>query len=289
METRLLPDGRTISRLGFGASSYWAKPQFAETDAIAVAVRAMELGIRYFDTGPSYAAGLAEARLGKALRGFDGPAPIVSTKFGTHAAADGSLRKSFDPALLTESVHGSLRRLGLDRVDLLFLHGPALTDLTDPLIEALLRLKQSGDVAWIGICSWDHDVLARVANPAFDAAMLQYNVIDRGSLGIARALAGQGKMVFNATTLAQGMFRLANFAPTSRRSIWYLLRMMKNDPAFLLKSLSFQRGCRRTGQLPHAAAIRFVLEEPAFVSAVFGTTRTANVEANVAVANDFYR
>lgn len=288
MQTRKLPDGRSISRLGFGASSYWAKREFPESQAISVAVGAMEMGIRYFDTGPSYAAGIAEERLGKALRMYDGPPPIVSTKFGTHAAADGSLSKSFDPKLLAQSVQGSLKRLGRERIDLLFLHGPAKSDLTDQLLEAVGQLKQAGDILWVGICSWDHDVLEHASGPVFDAAMLQYNVMDRASLNIARKLSVQGKMVFNATTLAQGMFKLSNFLPTDRRSAWYLLRMLKNDPAFLAKSLAFQIACRKAGSSPHAAAIQFVLDEPAFTSAVFGSTRIANVQANVAAAEDAY-
>ena len=60
--------GLSVSVLGFGCAGYWAKKMFPERDALSVLEKAVERGVNVFDTGPSYAAGNAEHRLGLMLR-----------------------------------------------------------------------------------------------------------------------------------------------------------------------------------------------------------------------------
>ena len=61
---RSLPDGKRISALGFGCSSLWARPRFAEEDAAAILDTLWTEEVNHFDTGPSYGNGLGERRLG---------------------------------------------------------------------------------------------------------------------------------------------------------------------------------------------------------------------------------
>ena len=128
------------SPLGFGCSAYWARPVFPERRALALVEQAIDGGIRLFDTGPIYGAGLGERRLGQVLRsrgGADGLA--VCSKVGTHVADDGRVFRDWSAQAIRTSIHQSLERLGLDRLDGLHLHGPNIHELQQPLLEALAR------------------------------------------------------------------------------------------------------------------------------------------------------
>ncbi len=115
-----------------------------EETAHAVVERAWELGVRYFDTAPYYGSGLAERRLGAAVRHRPREELVVSTKIGRllrpgAANWDGAYFDfSFDGAL--RSLEASLVRLGLDRVDVVLLHDP-----DDHYDEALTGASSSRD------------------------------------------------------------------------------------------------------------------------------------------------
>lgn len=146
----------------------------AATDTLAVA---LDRGIRFFDTAPFYGFGLSERRIGDAVRGQDGI--VLSTKVGrllapglpTDLSAYGWPRPlpfrpvydySYDGVM--RSYEDSLQRLGIDKVDILFLHDIGPMTHTDPTEEArhfeaamsggyraLDELRASGDVQGIGI------------------------------------------------------------------------------------------------------------------------------------------
>src|SRR5260221_10220029 len=85
--------GRTglfLSELGFGCSSFWAKPGFPEADALSVVEAALAQGITFFDTGASYAAGNAERRLGLIVRAHQSiPGLVLASKVGTYVDSSG--------------------------------------------------------------------------------------------------------------------------------------------------------------------------------------------------------
>ena len=154
---RLRRAGRTglaLSELGLGCSSFWAKPAFPQAKAEAVVEAAIASGITFFDTGPSYAAGNAERRLGAVLRRHGaGAGLVVATKVGTHVSPAGRTYKDWSLRAMRGSLEKSLERLGRTRIDILHLHGPTLDDLTPELIEALEELRRAGLARFIGINS----------------------------------------------------------------------------------------------------------------------------------------
>ena len=75
--------GLTVSEIGYGCAGWWGKTAFPERQATSLVAEAIELGINLFDTGASYSAGEAQARLGRALRGRDVSRLVISTKAGT--------------------------------------------------------------------------------------------------------------------------------------------------------------------------------------------------------------
>ena len=145
-----------------------------EHEAVEAIERAWDLGIRFFDTAPYYGSGLAETRLGLALRGRPRAEFVVSTKVGRRLEPGRSswhsappLRAyfdfSYDGAL--RSLEESLERLGLDEVDVALVHDPDdhYAEATSGAFRALRRLRDEGSVKRIGVGMNSSELLCRFA------------------------------------------------------------------------------------------------------------------------------
>lgn len=164
--TTRVPFGRTgmdVTRVGFGAWAVggawrWGWGAQDDGDSIAAIRRAVELGINWVDTAPVYGWGHSEEVVRRALEPFSGgDRPYVFTKTGPERLEDGESHMHGDPAFLRAEVEASLRRLGVDRLDLLQVHWPA--DDGTPVEEywsTLAALREEGKVAHIGLSN--HDV-----------------------------------------------------------------------------------------------------------------------------------
>lgn len=276
---RRLPNGKPISALGFGCSSIWAKPSFDADDAHRILEAALAEGINHFDTSPSYGPATGETRLGDFLRDKDSADLVISTKVGTNLI-DARIVRSFDPEVMRHSFQGSLERLGTDRVDILYLHGPGVADLEQPVFDFFEALKREGRITYSGVNSFDPAVLDRVTVTPIDAVMLQYNVADHSLAPQLKRLAAAGKIVISGTAVARAKFDLRTFIPRDRTSLWYLARMVRKEPMFWLSALALARRLCAIDRDPYAAAIRFVTAEPLIVSNLFGSSRLENVVAN---------
>lgn len=111
---------------------------------------AFERGIRVFDTAPAYGAGEAETRLGLALRDLPREEVFVCTKAGLASAGLSRRVRDFTPEGLEASLRASLKRLGVEGLDALFLHGAGPDELTDALFSRLDTLKSAGAFALLG-------------------------------------------------------------------------------------------------------------------------------------------
>jgi aryl-alcohol dehydrogenase-like predicted oxidoreductase len=154
--------GMEITRVGFGAwaagGTSWG-PQ--DDDASVAAIhRAVELGVNWVDTAPVYGWGHSEAIVARALRELpEADRPYVFTKTEP-LRRDGEPHMSGDAAALRTGVENSLRRLGVERLDLLQFHWPADDEV--PLEEywpTLLALKDEGKAAHVGLSNFDVDQL----------------------------------------------------------------------------------------------------------------------------------
>lgn len=276
---RRLPDGKPISALGFGCSSLWAKPGFGEARAQEVLEAAREGGINHFDTAPSYGAGHGERRLGEFLARHGAGDFVVSTKVGGNLI-DGQVVRSFDLATVRRSFEGSLERLGVERVDMLYLHGPRAADLTDELLRFLEDEKARGRVGYSGMESGDLSIFARMSSTPLDVAMLHYNAVDQSAEPLIQSLVAAGKTIISGTSLAQAKFAFGTFVPRGKNSLWYALRMAKNDPLFWLRGPGAARRLRKLRPSAHAAAIGFVTAHPLITSGLFGSSSPDHVAAN---------
>ncbi|MEX2497798.1 MAG: aldo/keto reductase [Wenzhouxiangellaceae bacterium] len=272
--------GYTVSELGLGCASYWARPGFPEHRARAVFEAALDCGITLFDTGGSYAGGEAERRLGRLVKasGARGEALVIATKAGTRADDRGRIVRDFSPDGLIRQVDTSLRRLGLERVGLLQLHGPESGDLTDELRTGLERLRDQGKTSMIGINAGSAVLEQVVGQSPFDVLMPFISVLQPHNVALAQKAAGAGQGVLAAEPLAR-----MRFAPPLSRwlfsasGLWYLARTLANrGPG------RDQHQCLRTaGAAPGGSgaqlALAWVLARPEVSCAVFGTTRPEHV------------
>jgi len=141
------------SRLVYGTSGLggiWGEVN--ESESIDCILYALENEITSFDTAPSY--NNAELYLGKALKQWRGKIPFISTKVGRlrgDSAFDAKL--DYSPRGMKESVLRSLDILGLDKVDLLFLHEPQWVplDKIEEILETFLSFKEQGFAEMLGI------------------------------------------------------------------------------------------------------------------------------------------
>jgi aryl-alcohol dehydrogenase-like predicted oxidoreductase len=191
MERREL--GRTgldVSVLGFGCGDVGGlMPRGAPADRERAVARALELGINYFDTAPSYGDGLSERHLGQALRALRAT-PHVGTKFRLAPTDLGDV-----PGAIARSLDASLGRLGMERVDLLQLHNPIATARHDGRLSAgdalgevgagLEALRRAGKIRFYGVTAVGETpaLLEVVGSGRIDTAQVCYNALNPSAGG----------------------------------------------------------------------------------------------------------
>lgn len=271
-----------ISELGFGCSSYWAKPEFPEEKAIELLEQAFEQGINYFDTGASYANGNAEKRLGKFLKLVDNTKVVISTKAGTSSASLGNAVKDFSVDGVLSSVEGSIERLGRNWIDILFLHSPKVQDLSDELVGALEGLITTGKVKYIGVHSSDKSVVDfALKYDVFSIFLSDYNVMRCDFEPTIMKINSKGKGFIAATPLAQMLFTNKVFIPKNLKDIWYLARALKNRRKQLFNGFKLRFINTYKSFTAEEIALNFVLDNECVSAAVFGTTQKKNLNKNI--------
>jgi aryl-alcohol dehydrogenase-like predicted oxidoreductase len=277
--------GLTVSELGFGCASYWGKPRFDEATALSLVHAAIDGGVTFFDTGASYSAGEAEPRLGRALKGRDRDRLVIATKAGTYHAGRGRIARDFSPAAIVASAERSLVHLGVDHIDLLQLHGPAAEELTDELLDALEGLKRRGLVRALGANSFDPAVVERIVDlPAFDAIMIDYNVLRPEREPLITRAAAAGKGVLAGMPLAMGHTAPLRSRLRGPQDLWYLARALARHRDEFRRGARFRFLHRQWGVTGAQAALAFVLENSDVSCAVFGATRIGHLRENLSAS-----
>jgi len=281
-----------LGPLGFGAAPIGNlyRP-VSDEDASAALEAAWEGGIRYYDTAPHYGLGLSERRLGAFLRGRPRDEVVVSTKVGRVLepnpdfaggddladayAVPNDLVRRFDPseAGIRRSVEDSLERLGLDRIDIAYLHDPDVYDLDRGLAEglpALARLRDEGVVGAIGIGTNDADAAARAVREGdLDLVMIagRYTLLEQPALDDLLPLCE-----------ARGVGVVA-----SRPELYGARYDYAAAPGDVLeRARRLAEACRARGVSLPVAALRFPLRHPAVRTVVVGSARASSVRENAA-------
>lgn len=296
----LLGSHTWMPSVGYGAANLGnLYREVSEEQAVLAVDAAWDAGIRYFDTAPHYGLGLSERRLGAALHERPRDEFVLSTKAGRllrpNPEGTGTLDTAADFVVpadqkrvwdfsadgIRRSLEESLTRLGLDRVDVLYLHDPERHDLDaalDTAIPALAALRDEGVVAAIGVGSMSTAALERTAaTGALDLIMVagrytlaEQPVTDRvlpaceaNGVGIVVA------SVFNSGLLATdqpGLMARYDYGPV---------------PAALLDHVQEIAGvCAEHGVALPAAALQYPLRDPLVRSVVTASARPEQVRQN---------
>lgn len=183
METRVLgKTGLEVSVLSFGCGAVGGlMVKGTAADQERAVARAMEFGINYFDTAPSYGNGESERNLGRVLKALKRPKVHVGTKVLVEGTGD--IGK-----FIADSMESSLRRLGLDSVDLYQLHNPisdAKRDGTiDPktvreqVLPAFDDLREQGKARYFGFTALGDTPAIHKVLDAFESAQVSYNLLN---------------------------------------------------------------------------------------------------------------
>jgi aryl-alcohol dehydrogenase-like predicted oxidoreductase len=149
---RLGKDGPEVSPIGLGCMSL-SGVYGKSDDAAGVALihRALELGVDHFDSSDMYGWGQNEELLGRALKGRrDGV--VIATKFGQTRRPGGANGVDGSPAYVAQACEASLKRLGVDVIDLYYQHRVDPAVPVEDTVGAMARLVEQGKVRYLGLC-----------------------------------------------------------------------------------------------------------------------------------------
>ena len=262
-------------RLGFGAwavgGTEWGAPA-AEPERLAAIHRALELGITFFDTAPTYGDGASETLLGRALKA-DRDHVAIATKIGPRD----------DPR---RSLEASLRRLATDRVDLIQLH--EAVEGWERQLEQLHTLQERGKALAVGLCNATHRQLVRALEIAPVVAYQgPYNLFDRDVEQRELPLCQARQIAFLAyRPLAAGLLSGKYVAPPEfpaadhrRKIYWFKGREFERRRTVVERLAAI---AQRLDTAPSALALGWVLARPGVSIVLAGARTSQQVEQNLA-------
>ena len=283
-----------VSAIGLGCmglSEFYGDPTEA-SEAIHLLHRAVELGVNHFDTAEMYGLGRNEQLLGRAFAGRRDQI-VLATKFGPRRnpetgdfiGVDGS------PANVRQSCEGSLARLGTDRIDLYYLHRVDPDTPIEDTVGEMGRLVEEGKITAIGLSEASAEIIRRAhAVHPVTALQTEYSIFSRDiepeilpvcdELGIslvAYSPLGRG--------LLTGRYGSTADRPTDEQDFRAQMQPRFQPGNFetnlelveVITRIAGQRRCT-----PAQVALAWVLARGDQVVAIPGTTRLANLEANLA-------
>ena len=157
--------------MGRGSQAVRLEDEPAVKSFNATIRRAFELGINFFDSSDAYWGSRHEVLLGRAVKDFRGQI-LVSSKFGNIDLPDGKKATNGRPEYVQASCEASLERMGVDVIDVYYLHRVDPATPIEETIGAMARLIEQGKVRWIGVCEAGPETLRR-AHRAYPVSVLQ--------------------------------------------------------------------------------------------------------------------
>ena len=285
---RLGRNGPQVSAVGMGRGSTPIKfGDPLETEFNATIRRALELGINFFDTSDAYWSTRHEVLLGRALKDHRNQV-LIASKFGNIDLPDGRKGTNGRPEYVFGCCEASLRRLGVDVIDLYYLHRVDPGVPIEETIGAMAQLISQGKVRFLGICEAGARTLKR-AHREHPITVLQteYSLwardVERGILPACREL-GVGYVAY--APLGRGLLTgtiktVDDLPPDDRR---------RRHPRFLPENLARNVGlvqqleaiAARHHMSPAQVALAWILAQGEDIVPIPGTNHVNNLEQNVA-------
>jgi len=287
---RLGPDGPEVSALGFGLMSLSSTYGHSDdAESLATIPAALDLGVDFLDTAEIYGAGHNEKLLSRVLAERRAEV-VLATKFGM-ALADGRMSADGRPENVRRAIDGSLERLGVDHVDLYYLHRRDPDVPIEDTVGAMAELVRVGKVRHLGLSEISATTLRRAQRVhPITAVQSEYSLWAREPEdGVLAACAELGVGFVAYSPLGRG------FLSGQLRSLDDLAEgdWRRNSPRFSAEN--FQKNLDLVKQLeelaaekgatPAQLALAWVLHRGEHVVPIFGTRRQQNVESNVRAAD----
>ena len=294
---RLGNSGVKVSEISLGSWLTYGG-SVAEEQARSCIDRAYEIGINFFDTANVYMRGAAEEIVGLALREFERDSYFLATKV-YFPMGEGPNDRGLSRKHVTEQCHASLRRLGVDYIDLYQCHRYDENTPLEETLRALDDLVRQGKVLYIGVSEWTDDQISDALRIAKEMNLdrivsnqPQYNMIQRrieaGVIPLCER-EGVGQVVFSP--LAQGVLtgkyrpgdapeegtRAAD--PESNRFMQQLMNEEVLSAVDELRSVASEADL----SMPQLA-LAWVLRQDNVSSAIIGASRPEQVEDNAAAS-----
>jgi aryl-alcohol dehydrogenase-like predicted oxidoreductase len=295
---RLGRDGPELSRCGLGTWALGGVYEFGwgpqdDRESIAAIRHAVERGVNWVDTAPVYGFGRSEQVIGTALRGLRvGEEVHVFTKCGRVADGRGGMTVDLRSRSIRRECEESLRRLGVDRIDLLQFHWPDTVTGT-PIEESwatMAELAEEGKVRWLGVCNFSAELLERIEPVRHvDSAQPLLNLVEDGARRDVLPWClehGTGVIAYSpmASGLLSGSFheRAASLSADDWRRRASSPAAWKFKEPQLTRTLALVEALRPMasglGVSVGALAIAWVLAQRGVTGAIVGARRPAQVD-----------
>jgi D-threo-aldose 1-dehydrogenase len=254
----------------------------AEDRALETLRAAFRSPITFIDTAASYGDGESERRIGIVLDELGGVPEgyLLSTK------ADRDLQTGdFSGEQIRRSVERSLRLLGLDRLELVFLHDPEHTTFEAAMapagpVEVLQRFKAEGIIGHIGIAGGPPELLVRFVDTGVFEALIthnRYTLLNRTADAVIEFASSRGLGVLNAAPYGSGMLAKG---PRAYPRYAYT----EAPPELIRRAEAISVLCERFSVPLAAAALQFSLRDPRIDTTIVGMTRPERIAQTLELA-----
>lgn len=293
---RLGASGLQVSEISLGSwTTYGGSVGVEET--VRIVRHAFEAGINLFDTADVYVKGEAERALGAAIRDLPREQLVIATKC-MGRVWDGPLGRGLSRKHVFDACEQSLKRLGVDYIDLYQFHAPDADTPIEESLQVFEDLVRSGWVRYVGFSNFDRDpkLAAQVAAiqkrrgwSRMISSQPRWNLLDRHVEREHVAWCrrnGAGMIVYSP--LAQGVLtnKYAGGArPDGSRATGAFAHFLASEQALTPENVAaaerFAAWCATRGLEPAPVAIAWVLKHDTVASAIVGATSLAQLEQNL--------
>lgn len=245
-------------------------------EGVATVAAALRSPLNFLDTSAGYSDGESERRVGAAFAAAGG----VPDGFVPATKVDPDPRTGdFSGAQVRRSARQSLRRLGIDRLPLLYLHDPEVIGFDAAMapggpVEALVELKREGIAEHIGVAGGPIDMLIRFVDTGLFEVVLthnRYTLVDQSAEPLLAAATREGVAVVNAAPFGGGLLAKGPEA-------WSRYAYREADAGLLRRVRTIQERCAAFGVPLGAAALRFSMRESRIVSTVVGMSSPERID-----------